>query len=209
MCAPAISAIEADLSITSSVASTLAVTIYVLGIAIGPMFTSPLSEIYGRTPVYHAASLVFVAFVIGNALSKNLAQFLVFRFISGCAGGTPMALGGGTIADITTIETRAVAMALFSMGPLAGPVSQPLEPYRHWLMICIIHTGSRASHRWLCRSRTRLALDVLVAVNPGGSRWRDSAAHPARNASKDHSRAQGCPSPCEYWSLGFALQTCQ
>lgn len=73
MCAPGISVIEADLRITSSIASTLAVTLYILGIAIGPMFTSSLSEIYGRTPVYHAASLVFVAFVISNVLSQNLA----------------------------------------------------------------------------------------------------------------------------------------
>ncbi|KAL5365391.1 major facilitator superfamily domain-containing protein [Aspergillus floccosus] len=126
MCAPGIRAIEADLNIASSAASTLAITLYVLGIAIGPMFTSPLSEIYGRLPVYHAASIMFVAFVLGNALSQSLAQFLVFRFLSGCAGGTPMALGGGTIADITTIQTRAVAMALFSMGPLAGPVLGPV-----------------------------------------------------------------------------------
>ncbi|KAL4983222.1 major facilitator superfamily domain-containing protein [Aspergillus falconensis] len=126
MCAPGIRAIEADLNITSTVASTLAVTLYVLGIAIGPMFMSPLSEIYGRVPVYHAANIMFVAFILGNALSQSLAQFLIFRFISGCAGGTPMALGGGTIADITTIQARAMAMALFSMGPLAGPVLGPV-----------------------------------------------------------------------------------
>jgi MFS family permease len=123
MCAPGIKEIEADLNIASSVASTLAVTLYVLGIAIGPMFMSPLSEIYGRVPIYHAANVIFVAFILGNARSQTLAHFLVFRFLSGCAGGTPMALGGGTIADITTIQKRAVAMALFSMGPLAGPVS--------------------------------------------------------------------------------------
>ena len=87
------------------------------------MFMSPLSEMYGRVPVYHTATTIFVAFIIGNALSKTTAQFMVFRFISGCAGGTPMALGGGTIADITNVQQRAVAMALFSMGPLAGPVS--------------------------------------------------------------------------------------
>ncbi|KAL2861157.1 MFS transporter [Aspergillus lucknowensis] len=126
MCAPGIQEIEADLNITSNVASTLAVTLYVLGVAIGPMFTSPLGEIYGRVPVYHAANVIFVAFIIGSALSQNLAQFLIFRFFSGCAGGTPMALGGGTIADITTIQKRAVAMALFSMGPLAGPVLGPV-----------------------------------------------------------------------------------
>ncbi|KAF4255291.1 hypothetical protein CNMCM8714_004455 [Aspergillus fumigatus] len=126
MCAPGISGISADLDITSSAVSTLAITLYVLGLAIGPMFMSPVSEVYGRVPVYHAANIIFVAMIIGSALSWNLAQFLVFRFISGCAGGTPMALGGGTIADITTIEQRAVAMAFFSMGPLAGPVLGPV-----------------------------------------------------------------------------------
>lgn len=123
MCAPGVKYIAADLHITSTTVSTLTVTLYVLGIAIGPMFTSPLSEMYGRVPVYHGATTVFVAFIIGNALSKTTAQFMVFRFISGCAGGTPMALGGGTIADITSMQKRAVAMAFFSMGPLAGPVS--------------------------------------------------------------------------------------
>jgi MFS family permease len=123
MCAPGAKDIAADLHITSTVLSTLTVTLYVLGLAIGPMFMAPLSEMYGRVPVYHAATTIFVAFVIGNALSKTTAQFMVFRFISGCAGGTPMALGGGTIADITSLQQRAVAMALFSMGPLAGPVS--------------------------------------------------------------------------------------
>ncbi|OGE54732.1 hypothetical protein PENARI_c005G00818 [Penicillium arizonense] len=126
MCAPGAKDIAADLHITSTVVSTLTVTLYVLGIAIGPMFTSPLSEMYGRVPVYHAATTIFVAFIIGNALSKTTAQFMVFRFISGCAGGTPMALGGGTIADITSVQQRAVAMALFSMGPLAGPVLGPV-----------------------------------------------------------------------------------
>ncbi|CAG8158263.1 unnamed protein product [Penicillium nalgiovense] len=91
--------------ITSTVVGTLTVTLYVFGIAIGPMFMSPLSEMYGRVPVYHAATTIFVAFIIG---------------------GTPMALGGRTIADITSVQQRALAMALFSMGPLAGPVLVPV-----------------------------------------------------------------------------------
>ncbi|KAJ5784060.1 uncharacterized protein N7518_009737 [Penicillium psychrosexuale] len=126
MCAPGAKDIAADLHITSTVVSTLTITLYVLGIAIGPMFMSPLSEMYGRVPVYHGATIIFVAFIIGNALSKTTSQFMVFRFISGCAGGTPMALGGGTIADITSVQQRDVAMALFSMGPLAGPVLGPV-----------------------------------------------------------------------------------
>jgi len=126
MCAPGISGIVADLNITSETVSTLAVTLYVLGIAVGPMLLSPLSEVYGRLPVYHASNVVFVAFVIGNALSTNIAQFIVFRFISGCAGGVPMALGGGSIADLTPLAKRGLAMTLFSLGPLTGPVLGPL-----------------------------------------------------------------------------------
>ncbi|EED19989.1 MFS multidrug transporter, putative [Talaromyces stipitatus ATCC 10500] len=128
MCAPGISEIATDLNMTSSVVSTLAITLYVLGVAIGPMHMAPLSEKYGRRPIYHTANTIFVAFIIGNALSQTPAQFMVFQFISGCAGGTPMALGGGTIADITTIKQRATAMSLFSIGPLAGPMSLVLGP---------------------------------------------------------------------------------
>lgn len=78
-------------------------------------------------------TFIFVVFIIGGALSKTTAQYMVFRFLSGCAGGTPMALGGGSIADLTTSQERATAMALFSLGPLAGPVSfclfyRPLHP---------------------------------------------------------------------------------
>lgn len=123
MCVPGMNALGAEFNVTSPSVSTLAVTIYVLGLGIGPIVTSPLSEIYGRLPVYHATNAVFLAFVIGCALSQNLAEFMVFRFISGFMGGTPMALGGGTIADVTRPEGRSTAMALFSLGPLTGPVS--------------------------------------------------------------------------------------
>ncbi|KAJ9300976.1 hypothetical protein DTO271G3_2140 [Paecilomyces variotii] len=123
---PGIDGVIADFHVGSTAVSTLAVTLYVLGIAMGPMFMSPLSEVYGRLPVYHVSSLVFVAFLVGNATSETIVQFMVFRFISGAAGGTPMALGGATIADVTGPEQRALAMAVFSLGPLAGPVLGPV-----------------------------------------------------------------------------------
>ncbi|KJZ73471.1 hypothetical protein HIM_07027 [Hirsutella minnesotensis 3608] len=127
MCAPGIGGLVAEFGIESSkILGTLAVTIYVLGIALGPLVMSPLSETWGRLLIYHASNIIFVAFLIGSALSRNIAQYMVFRFLSGCAGGAPMALGGGTIADVTHLKERASAMALFSLGPLTGPVLGPL-----------------------------------------------------------------------------------
>ncbi|KAL8790924.1 MAG: hypothetical protein Q9213_000349 [Squamulea squamosa] len=126
MIAPGIDGVVADFNITSSTISTLAVTIFLLGLALGPMFFSSMGEVFGRLPVYHTANIIFIAFMIGNALCKNTAQFLIFRFISGCAGGMPLAMGGGTIADITLPAKRGLATALFSLGPLAGPVLGPV-----------------------------------------------------------------------------------
>lgn len=123
MCVPGAHIFLVEFHVTSSTLSQLAITIYVLGLALGPMVLSPLSEAYGRLPIYHFSNLLFLIFVIGCAVSNTLAQFMVFRFISGFMGGVPMALGGATIADITQIEARPVAMALFSLGPLTGPVS--------------------------------------------------------------------------------------
>ena len=123
MVAPGIDGVLADFHVNSSAISTLAVTIFLLGLALGPMLLSSMGEVFGRLPVYHTANIVFTAFIVGNALSQNIAQFMVFRFLSGCAGGMPLAMGGGTIADVTLPAKRGFATALFSLGPLAGPVS--------------------------------------------------------------------------------------
>ncbi|KAI4142342.1 MAG: hypothetical protein L6R39_004979 [Caloplaca ligustica] len=126
MIAPGIDGVVADFGVHSSAISSIAMTIFLLGLALGPMFLSFTGEIYGRLPVYHAANIVFIAFMIGNALSKNITQFMVFRIISGGAGGMPLAMGGGTIADVTLPANRGLATALFSLGPLAGPVLGPV-----------------------------------------------------------------------------------
>jgi MFS family permease len=123
MAAPGIDGVLADFNVRSSAVSSLAITIFLLGLALGPIFLSSMGEVYGRLPVYYTANVVFIAFMIGNALSKDIAQFMVFRFVSGCAGGMPLAMGGGTIADVTLPAKRGFATALFTLGPLAGPVS--------------------------------------------------------------------------------------
>ncbi|KAI0975928.1 fluconazole resistance protein 1 [Xylaria arbuscula] len=125
-CAPGIDLIAADLDITSSVVSTLAITLYVLGLGLGPMVISPFSEVYGRLPVYHVCNLFFILFMVGNALVRNTPSFIILRFLAGFVGGTPLALGGGTIADVMTLANRSAALGLFSLGPLLGPVIGPL-----------------------------------------------------------------------------------
>ena len=120
--APGVSDLVDEFHIQSETVATLTVTIYLLGFALGPLFISAFSEMYGRLVVYHTSNVVFFAFVVGCAVSRNTAEYFVFRFISGFAGAAPITIGGGTIADVIPLEKRGLASALFGLGPLLGPV---------------------------------------------------------------------------------------
>lgn len=132
MFAPGADAFCVEFGITNSTVAALTVTIYVLGFALGPLFISPLSEIYGRLIVYHVGNGVYLGFTIGCALSTNTTMFMVFRFMCGVAAASPMSIGGGTIADLYRQEERGKAMALFGLGPLLGPVWLSLSALRRF-----------------------------------------------------------------------------
>ncbi|KAJ0168957.1 putative transporter [Colletotrichum tanaceti] len=121
MFAPGAQNLVDEFQITNSMVASLTVSVYVLGNCVGPFFVAPLSEMYGRLVIYHVCNLFYAIFILGCALSVNSSMFLAFRFLSGCAGSAPMAVGGGTIADMHMADERGKATALFSLGPLLGP----------------------------------------------------------------------------------------
>jgi MFS family permease len=129
MFAPGALALVSDFNITNTVVASLAVAIYILGFSVGPLFLASMSETYGRIIVYHCCNVVYIGFTIGCALSTDSAIVLVFRFLCGCAASSPMAVGGGTIADLHVPEERGKAMAIFGIGPLLGPVSTHATPF--------------------------------------------------------------------------------
>ncbi|KAF2011784.1 MFS general substrate transporter [Aaosphaeria arxii CBS 175.79] len=102
------------------------VSIYVLGFACGPMIIAPLSEMYGRLPLYHSCNMFFIIFTIAAAVATNMGMFITFRFFMGCFGGAPLVLGGGTIADLISREQRGTAMVVWMMGPTLGPCVGPI-----------------------------------------------------------------------------------
>ncbi|KAI6484354.1 hypothetical protein MCOR12_005325 [Pyricularia oryzae] len=94
--------------------------------ALGPLVIAPLSEIYGRSIVYHVCNLGFLAFVIACAVAPSMNSLIAFRFISGIFGSCPISNGGGTIADMIVQEKRGFAMSIYTLGPLIGPVVGPV-----------------------------------------------------------------------------------
>lgn len=124
--APAIPALMVEFHSDSTELAAFVVSVYILGFAFGPLLIAPLSEIYGRTPVYHVCNLGFVAFLIACALAPTLNTLIVFRFLCGIFGSCPLTNGGGSIADMIRQEKRGAAMAGFTIGPLLGPIIGPV-----------------------------------------------------------------------------------
>lgn len=124
--APAVSFMDAEFNNTNTILSALSVSIFVLGFAVGPLFLSPLCEIYGRRFVLTGANFFFALWQIGCATAPNLASLIVFRFFAGVGGSGCLAVGGGVIADIFRRDQRGLATSIYSIGPLIGPVVGPI-----------------------------------------------------------------------------------
>ena len=102
------------------------VSIFVIGYAVGPIFIAPLSEIYGRLPIYHVCNCVFVLFSAACALAPSLSALLALRLFAGLGGSCPLALSAGTIADVIPYSRRGAVTAWWTVGPLIGPVIGPI-----------------------------------------------------------------------------------
>ena len=103
---------------TNSAESSLLISVYIIGLAIGPLLLSPLSELYGRNPVMQIMNFVFLAATILCAVSVSLPMLIVFRFVMGLASCIPLTLGGGYIADLMVPEKRGTALSLWTIGPV-------------------------------------------------------------------------------------------
>ncbi|KAI1113810.1 major facilitator superfamily domain-containing protein [Nemania sp. NC0429] len=124
--APAINAVSADFHTTNTAKASLPVSIFLLGYAVGPLFLSPLSEIYGRAVVLSSANAFFCVWHIGCALAPSLDALIVFRFLCGVGGAGCMTLGGAVIGDLFPTVERGKALSLWSVGPIVGPTLGPL-----------------------------------------------------------------------------------
>lgn len=109
----------------SRTASILALSLFVIGLAIGPMIAAPISETYGRSVVYKVSSLIYMLFILGAGFSKSFGSLLVCRFLAGTIGGPVLAVGAGTNADMYAAKNRAVASSLFIMMPVSCKQSLP------------------------------------------------------------------------------------
>lgn len=117
---PSHSHVQEDFGVSSTL-SLLPFTLYVYGLAFGPLISAPLSETYGRRFIYVFLTPISLLFIMGAGFAKNMATLLVCRFFAGTFGSSPLAVGAGTIMDIWSGKHSSVAMTLFFTTAFLGP----------------------------------------------------------------------------------------
>ena len=120
-----IAQIEESFQTTTEI-STLGVSLYVLGFALGPLLWAPMSEMFGRQIVFIGTYCGLTIFCAATTGAKNIESLLVFRFLSGAFGSSPFTNSGGVIADMFAARERGLALSAFALAPFLGPVIGPI-----------------------------------------------------------------------------------
>jgi EmrB/QacA subfamily drug resistance transporter len=123
---------------TNPLALKLAVTSYLLALAICIPASGWVADRYGARKVFRVAIGVFVLGSIGCALSRSLEEFVLARIIQGMGGAmmTPV----GRLILLVLVN----AMSLVTITALVGPISGPplggfITTYASWHWIFIIN----------------------------------------------------------------------
>lgn len=111
---------------TDSATTNLSVALYMLSMAIFPLWWSSFSETAGRRTIYLISFAMFTVFGVLSAVSRSIAMLIVMRMLNGGAAASVQAVGAGTIADLWEPFERGRAMGIFYLGPLLGPLLAPI-----------------------------------------------------------------------------------
>ncbi|KAH6681128.1 putative MFS multidrug resistance transporter [Plectosphaerella plurivora] len=111
---------------TTPTVSSLSLSIYMLAMAIFPLWWSSSSEMFGRRSIYIISNAGLMVFGMLSAVSPTISMFLVMRFLTGGVASAALSVGAGTIADIWEPKERGTAMTYYLLGPLCGPLIAPL-----------------------------------------------------------------------------------
>ncbi|HEY2527511.1 MAG TPA: DHA2 family efflux MFS transporter permease subunit [Xanthobacteraceae bacterium] len=141
--ATSLPAIARDIG-TSPLALKLAVTCYLLSLAIFIPASGWTADRFGARNVFRLAIAVFVLGSIGCALSQSLEGFVVARIIQGMGGAMMTPVGRLIVVRSTDKELLLNAMSLLTIPALIGPICGPplggfITTYASWHWIFIIN----------------------------------------------------------------------
>jgi hypothetical protein len=117
--APALSTIAKAFDMNSA-ESAMALSIYLLATAFGPLVIGPLSEVYGRKPILHASNIWFLIWNIACGFAPSKGVLIASRFFAGFGASAIYALANGVLGDVWRPEQRGQSLGVYLLIPLLG-----------------------------------------------------------------------------------------
>ncbi|KAI9246065.1 major facilitator superfamily domain-containing protein [Phascolomyces articulosus] len=145
---PALNLVSQDFNISTSLVN-ISVTVYMIFQAFAPSFWGPLSDTWGRRPVYFGTLIIYIGMCVGLAMVTSFPGLLVLRMLQAVGGSSTIALAAGTIGDITTPGERggyigimgAFRTASTAIGPVFGGLISYQLSWRWIFWILAIKAG--------------------------------------------------------------------
>ena len=111
----------------SRIVATLGLSLFIAALGMGPMILAPLSEFYGRKPVYNVSFFLFGISLVPCAVARNIQTMLIARFFSGFTGAAFSSVAGGTVGDLFPNNALQSPMMVYSSSPLY--VKEPISDF--------------------------------------------------------------------------------
>ena len=100
--------------------------LYMMGLGLGSIVLSPTAILYGKRPVYLAASICFFVSNIWCAVSPNYISLLIARIFQGFAVSSVECLPSASIAEIYFLHEKAYRLGIYTLLLLGGKNIVPL-----------------------------------------------------------------------------------
>jgi DHA1 family bicyclomycin/chloramphenicol resistance-like MFS transporter len=122
---PAFRILAADFNVPDT-AIMQAISIYLVGYSLMSLLHGALSDAFGRKPIILIGLSVFLLASVGCALSDNLQELLIYRFIQGLSAGVGLIVGRAIIRDVYDGDDAQRMMSLVSMIFSIAPAFAPI-----------------------------------------------------------------------------------
>ena len=125
MMAPAINTIATEFHM-STTESTMALSVYLLATAFGPLLIGPLSEVYGRKSIFHFTNVWFLAWNLTCGFANSGGLLIAARLLAGFGASAVYSLAYGVLGDVWSAEQRGRSLSLYLLIPLTGSAVGPI-----------------------------------------------------------------------------------
>lgn len=109
----------------STEVSTLGISVYVLGFAIGPIVWAPYSEVKGRRRPMLLGMMGFTLFEFGVAVARDIQTIIVCRYFSGVFGSSSITLVAAVLSDVYTGRARGLCFIMYVITVFSGTFLGP------------------------------------------------------------------------------------